>query len=42
MRLAILVLPTTSRPRIQRYIPDIGREVAATEPGAYRELTRVG
>lgn len=36
--LAILVLPTTSWPRIQRHVPEIEREVASIKPGAYREL----
>ena len=37
-RLAILVLPTTSWPRIERHVHEIGREVASIRPGEYREL----
>jgi hypothetical protein len=36
--LAILVLPTTSWPRIQRHVDEIEREVASMRPGEYREL----
>jgi hypothetical protein len=37
-QLAILVLPTTSWPRIQRRIPDVRQAVASIKPGEYREL----
>lgn len=37
-RLAILVLPTTSWPRIQRHVQEIEREIATIKPGEYREL----
>jgi hypothetical protein len=37
-RLAILVLPTTSWPRIEPYTEDIAREITTMAPGEYREL----
>ena len=37
-RLAILVLPTTSWPEIQKHLAEITEAVAATQPGGYREL----
>jgi len=37
-RLAILVLPTTSWPKIQLHIPVVVAAVAAIGPGDYREL----
>jgi hypothetical protein len=37
--LAILVLPTTSWPRIQRHASDIASEIATMRRGEYRELT---
>jgi hypothetical protein len=37
-RLAILVLPTTSWPRIQAHVRDVEREIASIAPGEYREL----
>jgi hypothetical protein len=37
-RLAILVLPTTSWPIIQRHIPEIVGAVSTIAPGEYREL----
>lgn len=36
--LAILVLPTTNWPRIERHAPDIAREVGTITRGEYREL----
>jgi hypothetical protein len=36
--LAILVLPTTSWPRLQRIVPDIAAAVDALEKREYREL----
>ena len=38
-RLAILVLPTTSWPRLQRMLGEIAAAVDALEAGEYRELT---
>ncbi len=37
-RLATLVLPTTSWPRIQRHVPEIVVAVDALRPGDFREL----
>ncbi len=37
-RLAILVLPTTSWPRIQKHIPEIIAAVNALKPGDYVEM----
>jgi hypothetical protein len=37
-RLAILVLPTTSWPELQKHLAEITAAVAATQPGGYREL----
>jgi hypothetical protein len=37
-RLAILVLPTTSWPRLQRHLPEIAAAVNELRPGDYREL----
>jgi hypothetical protein len=37
-RLAILVLPTTSWPEIQKHLAEVTAAVAATQPGGYREL----
>ena len=37
-RLAILVLPTTSWPEIQKHLAEITATIAATQPGGYREL----
>ena len=37
-RLAILVLPSTSWPRISRHLPDVERAVASIAAGEYREL----
>ena len=37
-RLAVLVLPTTSWPIIQRHAAAVVAAVAALEPGEYREL----
>ena len=37
-RLAILVLLTTSWPKIQQHIPEVLSAVAAAKPGDYREL----
>lgn len=37
-RLAILVLPTTSWPIIQRHIAEIVAAVSTIAPGEYREL----
>jgi hypothetical protein len=39
MRLAILVLPTTSWPKIQQHIPDVVTAVNALKPGDFIELT---
>jgi len=36
-RLAILVLPTTSWPRIERHAEEIKREIALIKPGEYRD-----
>lgn len=38
-RLAILVLPTTSWPRIHEHAETIATEVTTMAPGEYRELT---
>ena len=38
-RLAILVLPTTSWPMIQRYLPKIAATVNALRPGDFVELS---
>ena len=38
-RLSILVLPTTSWPRIREHGPQILQEVGSIAPGEYRELT---
>ena len=37
-RLAILVLPTTSWPEIQKHVLEITTAVASIQPGAYVEL----
>ena len=37
-RLAILILPTTSWPEIQKHLAEVTAAVAATQPGSYREL----
>jgi hypothetical protein len=37
-RLAIIVLPTTSWPKIQRYLPVIVRAVEAMQPGSFHEV----
>lgn len=37
-RLAILVLPTTSWPRIERHAQEIAHEIESVRPGEYREL----
>ena len=37
-RLAILVLPTTSWPEIQRHVAEIVAAVSSLQPGEYREL----
>jgi hypothetical protein len=37
-RIAILILPTTSWPEIQKHLAEITSAVAATQPGSYREL----
>lgn len=39
MRLAILVLPTTSWPLIQQHLSEVVAAVNALEPGEYKELT---
>jgi hypothetical protein len=39
-RVAILVLPTTSWPRIRDHVGDIERAIASITPGEYRELQR--
>lgn len=36
--LAILVLPTTSWPRIEQHLQEIEREIVSIKPGEYREL----
>ena len=38
-RLAILVLPTTSWPRLQRHLREISAALASLHPGDFRELT---
>lgn len=38
-RLAILVLPTTSWPRIQQHVSQITAAVAAITPGDFQQLT---
>ncbi len=38
-RLAILVLPTTSWPRIKAHVLEVAEAVAGLRPGDYRELT---
>jgi len=38
-RLSILVLPTTSWPRIREHGPQILQEVGSMAPGEYREVT---
>jgi hypothetical protein len=38
-RLAILVLPTTAWPEIQRHTTEVVAAVASVQPGEYRELT---
>jgi hypothetical protein len=38
-RLAILVLPTTRWPQIQRHAAAVGAAVASVQPGEYRELS---
>ena len=38
-RLAILVLPTTCRPMIQRYLPKIAATINALRPGDFVELS---
>ena len=38
-RLALLVLPTTNWPQIQRHTVEIERAVASIKPGEYRELS---
>lgn len=38
-QLAILVLPTTSWPQLQKHIPEIATAVAALKPGDFVELT---
>jgi predicted nuclease of predicted toxin-antitoxin system len=40
-RLAILILPTTSWPRIQQHLPEVASAVNALKPGDYVELTFV-
>lgn len=37
-RIAILVLPTTSWPRLQKIAPEIAAAVAALQPGQYLEV----
>ena len=37
-KLAILALPTTSRPKIQRHLPAIIEAVEALQPGEFREV----
>lgn len=38
-RIAIIVLPTTSWPRIRRHVDEITRAVDAIHPGEYREVS---
>jgi hypothetical protein len=38
-RLAILVLPTTSWPRIKPHAAEVAEAISALRPGDYRELT---
>jgi hypothetical protein len=38
-RLAIIVLPTTSWPKIQQHIPEVIDAVTNIKPGEYRELS---
>lgn len=38
-RLAVLVLPTTSWPRLQKQVPAIVAALASLKPGDYSELT---
>jgi hypothetical protein len=38
-RLAILVLPTTSWPKIQAHVAEVAEAVSGLRPGDYRELT---
>jgi hypothetical protein len=38
-RLAVLVLPTTSWPRLRQHAPAIAAAVATLRPGEYRDLT---
>jgi hypothetical protein len=37
-KIAILVLPTTSWPRIQRHLPEVVAAVSALRPGDFRQL----
>ena len=37
-KLAILVLPTTSWPKIQKHLEKISADVISLKPGEYREL----